>query len=141
MNRKLEIEARLDRSLATQIAVPKLGGRFDSAVWSQIGAEGAPAANPVTTNPERARERVANLSRWMFVSNAVGVTVAAVLAIYFGLRAFGGMNLGLDLKLPTLSQDFVVEAITGVGYILTVVVLGFALALTSFGRWLRAGFR
>ncbi|MEJ0084725.1 MAG: hypothetical protein WDO72_03535 [Pseudomonadota bacterium] len=140
MNRKLEIEARLDRALATQIAAPKIDGRFDAAVWSRIEAEEAAATNPAGASVEPGRARIANLSRWMFVSNAVGTTVALILAIYFGLRAFGGVNPGLKFEMPALSQEFLMQAMTGVGYVLTFVVLTFAVALTSFGRRLRAQF-
>ena len=138
MNRKLEIEARLDRSLARQIAVSRLDRQFDSAVWSRIEAEEGRAANPITANPVPARARGANLSRWLFVSNLIGAGVAVVLAIYFSLRAFGGFEIGLGLQLPSLSPEFVVQAITGVGYVLTLVALGLALSLTSFGRRLLA---
>src|SRR4051812_34880481 len=99
MNRTQEIEARLDRSLATQIRVPKLGAQFDAAVWSRIEAEESRAVDPLAAIPDPALARAAQLSRWMLFSNLIGAAVAIVLAIYFGVRAFGGMDLGLNLKL------------------------------------------
>jgi hypothetical protein len=130
-----ENEARLDRSLRNQISAPRLDGRFDAAVWARIEAEETRAANPV---PIESREQ--GLSRWLFMSNAVGGFVTVALCLYFGLRAFAGVDLGVTLTMPSIPAAFVQSAIAACGYLATVLVLGFVFAITPFGRRLRAHF-
>jgi len=129
-------EARLDRSLQNQIKAPRLDARFDAAVWSRIDAAEAWATNPV------AKSRAEKLSRWMFVSNAVGGLVVVVLGLYFGLRAFGGVEISVSLPaaLPNVSDAVVSQVVMFCGYLLTFLVLGFVFAITPFGRRLRAHF-
>jgi len=129
-----EIEARLDRSLENQIAAPQLGKRFDAAVWSRIEAESAPATNPVS------KARGANFSRWLFISNLVGASVAAILAIDFALRMFGGIDLGINVSMPQIPADITPHLITAGEYLVSIVAIGFGLALTPFGRRLRSQF-
>ena len=129
-----DIEARLERSLKKQIAAPRLDRGFDAAVWSRIEAAEGRATNPVSVS------RAEKLSRWLFLSNVAGGLVVVVLALYFGLRAFGGIDLGVTLTIPRIPESLVSSVITATGYVITVLVLGFVFTLTSFGRRLRAQF-
>jgi negative regulator of sigma E activity len=134
MNRELDIEAALDRSLARQIRPAPLDGSFDSAVWARIAAEEARVAR---ATPELARAAPRSL-RWLAASNALGLAVAAVLAVVFGLKAFGGAEFGIavpQLSAATLAQltDFAIKGITGAAIV-------FGLMFTPLGRWLRAEF-
>jgi hypothetical protein len=141
MSRK-DIEARLDRSLQNQIAVPRLDRRFDAAVWARIEAAEAPAA---ATNPgvTPATARALRASRWLAVSNAVGIAVTLAVALYFVLRTFGGIEIpvgDVDVSVPAISEDMVAR-ITGVlGQVLGLAALVFGLSFTSFGRRVRASF-
>jgi hypothetical protein len=142
MNRK-DIEARLDRSLANQIAVPRLDRRFDAAVWARI--EAAEASTKVTPAvPATAQSsRAARASRWLAVTNAIGVLVTLGVALYFLLRTYGGVDIPVtqvNVSVPVIPDD-VVARITGVlGQVLGFVALAFGLSFTSLGRRLRASF-
>jgi hypothetical protein len=143
MNRKPEIEARLDRSLDRQISAPKLDQKFDAAVWSRIEAAESRASQLVVAQSDVRKVRTADLSRWLFVSNVIGVAVAVTLAIYFGARAFGGIGVHVDFNnvaVPTPSTELLIQVVTGVGYVFTLAALGLTVSLTSFGRRLRAQF-
>ena len=151
MNTK-DIEARLDRSLANQIAAPRLDRRFDAAVWARIAAEKAKAANPVvvasgsvpsSTLPSRAER----LSRWLAITNAIGITVTLGVALYFVLRTYGGLdlavsdvNVSVPVSVPVIPDDMLAR-ITGVlGQVLGFAALAFGLSFTSLGRRVRASF-
>jgi hypothetical protein len=130
-----ENEARLDRSLENQISAPRLDGRFDASVWARIEAGKTRAANPVLVE-----SRAQKLSRWLFLSNAVGGFVTAALCIYFGLRAFADVDVDLGVTMPSIPAAFMQSAIAACGYLATALVLGFVFAITPFGRRLRAHF-
>src|SRR5690348_16533876 len=92
MSRK-DIEARLDRSLSNQIAVPRLDERFDAGVWARIAAEEAKetaVAAPVTSTWSARAERA---SRWLAVTNTIGIAMTVGVALYFVLRTYGGIEL------------------------------------------------
>ena len=131
---KHEIEARLDRSLENQIAAPQLGKQFDAAVWSRIAADEAPATNPV------AKTRGANFSRWLFISNVVGASVAVIVAIHFALRMYGGIDLGINVSVPPIPADVTPHLVAAGEYLVSIAALGVGLALTPFGRRLRSQF-
>jgi hypothetical protein len=130
MTDKLDIETRLDRSLQHQVRAPRLDGRFDAAVWARIEAEGQSAPAPVP------RAAVPESARWMFITNVVGLSVAALLVVVFGLRAFGGVEVSMTVPqiAPATFQE--IGAISA--KILTVVALVFGLMFTPIGRRLRA---
>ena len=101
MTNKLDIETRLDRSLQKQVAAPRLDGRFDAAVWARIAAEEQRATQPAVG----ARSAAASGSaRWMFITNVIGIAVAALLVIFFGMAAFSGVNVSVDLPVPQISR-------------------------------------
>jgi len=140
MNRK-DIEARLDRSLANQIAVPRLDRRFDAAVWARIEASevSAKVTQPATAQPSRA-ERA---SRWLAITNAIGITVALGVALYFLLRTYGGVEIPVtpvDVSVPVIPDDVVARITAVLGQVLGFAALAFGLSFTSFGRRLRASF-
>jgi hypothetical protein len=145
MNGKQDIEARLDRSLANQVGVPRLGKQFNAAVWARIAAEEAKAMKPVAA---RAPSRAVRASRWFAITNTIGVTVTLGIVAYFVLRTYGGidasaLDLGVEVPpvpIPAMS-DAMVSQITGVlGQVLGVAALLFGLSLTSIGRRIRASF-
>ena len=137
MTRKHDIEARLDRALEKQIAVPRLDGRFDAAVWARIEAEQARSTNP---GLPKASARAARVSRWLSISNALGIVVAAALALYFGLKFFSGVevNFSVDIPLPVLPAVDVTHVTATGGYVIGLVALAFGLAFTPFGRRVRS---
>jgi hypothetical protein len=135
-----DIEARLDRALANQIGVPELDRRFDTAVWARIEAEESLATNPVAAVATSAAVRA---SRWLAITNTVGVAVTLGVALYFVVRTYGGIELpvaSFDVATPAISED-TIAGITGVlGQVLGIAALVFGLSFTSLGRRVRATF-
>jgi hypothetical protein len=139
MSGKEHIEAQLDRSLQNQVRVPTLGKAFDAAVWARIEAAEAPATNPGIAS------RAVRASRWLAVTNAVGISVTLAVAFYFAMGSFTGVerpvvDLGLNVPVPALSQDTVDKSVAMLGQLLGIVALLFGLSFTSLGRRLRASF-
>jgi hypothetical protein len=132
MNTRPEIEARLDRSLANQLRLPKLDRRFDAAVWARIEAETS-ASRAALAMP---RESAA--ARWMFASNAVGFLVAAMLVLYFGARMFTGVEVELPVPSLSWSPEQTNATLKFVGWVLAFGAIGFGLMFTSLGRRLRS---
>ena len=99
LSSKGEIEAKLDRSLAHQVRVPKLDRRFDAGVWARIEAE----AGAQQVAAARTARPAARASRWLFASNIVGYFVAALLVAYFGVRMLG--NVDIEIPLPSLASE------------------------------------
>jgi hypothetical protein len=133
MTRKFEIEANLDRSLAEQIKAPRLDRRFDAAVWARIEAAEQRATNPVLD-----RAKVPSSARWLFISNVIGVAVAAVLVVMFGVQSFAGVSV----TVPNLevSADTSAQILKIASYAITAVSVLFGLMFTPIGRRLRAEF-
>lgn len=145
MNGKHDIEARLDRSLAKQIGVTRLGKQFNAAVWARIAAEEAKAAKPVAI---REPSRAVRASRWFAITNTIGVAVTLGIVAYFVLRTYSGVDasaLSLGVGVPSVAMpamsDAMVSQIMGVlGQVLGFSALLFGFSLTSVGRRLRASF-
>jgi hypothetical protein len=140
MSGKKDIEARLDRSLQNQIVAPRPGKAFDAAVWARIEAEEVKA-----TNPGVEPARVLRASRWLAVTNMVGVAATLAVALYFALGSFGGiepptLNLGVSVSLPVISDEALTKTLAACGQVLGFVALMFGLSFTSLGRRLRASF-
>lgn len=140
MSRK-DIEARLDRSLANQIGVPRLDRRFDAAVWARVEAAEAAATNPVA---DGAPSRAARASRWLAITNSIGVAATLAVLLIFALRTYGGIepsvNLGVDVSVPVIPEDMVARVVGVLGQALGFVALAFGLSFTSIGRRVRASF-
>jgi len=139
MTRKQDVEARLDRALEKQIVAPRLDGRFDAAVWSRIEAEQSRATNPVSRN---APTGALPMARWLSISNAIGVSVALAIVLYFGLRLLGGIDFSWHVKIPVpevLSADATPVMTIG-GYAIGLVATLFGLAFTPLGRRVRSSF-
>jgi hypothetical protein len=143
MNGKQEIEARLDRSLASQVEVPRLDERFNAAVWARIAADEQKAVKPVAA---AAPSRVARASRWLAITNSVGVAVTLGIVAYFLLRNFGGIETPVNLSvevpvsLPEIPEALVTQIVAVLGQVLGVLALVLGLSFTSFGRRVRASF-
>jgi hypothetical protein len=138
MSRK-DIEARLDRALQKQIAVPRLDRRFDAAVWERIEAAEAPAA---ATNPGT-RSRAMRASRWLAITNYVGIAATLGVALYFVLRTYGGVEIpmgGVNLSVPAIPEQTVAQIIGVLGQVLGLAALALGLSFTSLGRRVRASF-
>lgn len=130
MTRKLDIETRLDRSLANQVKAPRLGRGFDASVWARIEAAGQRVTNPV-------RERGTSTSaRWLLAINVMGVVVTALLVLIFGMQSLNDVSVTLptaEVSAATSAQilKFAAQGITAVSVI-------FGLMFTPLGRRLRA---
>ena len=127
-----EIEARLHRSLANQVRVPQLDRRFDAGVWARIEAE------------ERAQNQIAppavvrrsKADRWLWTSNVVGIAVAALLVLYFGMRMLGNVNV--DVSVPEISAAQGGQFAQIIAWSVTGAALAIAVMFTPLGRWLRS---
>jgi hypothetical protein len=127
-----EVEARLDRALGSQIQVPQLDRRFDSAVWARIKAEESPATNPVL------RPEVDRSARWLRISNWFGALVTIALVVYFGLQLTSGIEV--NLAVPEVSESTVANLVKYLSWPVTGLALFVGLMFTSFGRKLRSEF-
>jgi hypothetical protein len=140
MSRK-DIEARLDRSLGNQIKLPQLDRRFDAAVWAKIEAAEARATNPVA---EAAPSRAERASRWLAVTNTIGIAATLAVVLVFVLRTYGGIEpsvkLDMNVSMPVISEDMVTRIVAVLGQVLGFVALAFGLSFTAVGRRIRASF-
>lgn len=124
-----DVEARLERSLRSQVRVPKLDGRFDAAVWARIEAEKVKAVAPAVRSAA---------SRWMFATNVVGALITVALVIYFGVQAFAGD--GVSVPVPVVSTGLVERMIPLLMWPMTILALATGIMFTPLGRRLRAEF-
>jgi hypothetical protein len=128
MNRKLEIEARLERSLRNQVKAPRLARAFDAGVWARIEAE-------------RARRRAPAVPRWLFVLNVVGVGAAIVVALVFGAPLLASAESAVSLPQVSVAPG-VAERLAGYAiHAITFGSIAFGLMFTSLGRRLRSELR
>jgi len=143
MSRK-DIEARLDRSLENQIAMPRLDRRFDAAVWARIEAAESKATNPVAAETNAAPSRAERASRWIAITNYVGIAATLVVVLFFVARNYGGfapsLTLDMNISTPVITDDMVTRITAVLGQVLGFVALAFGLSFTSVGRRLRASF-
>jgi len=132
-----DVEARLDRSLASQVRAPKLDRRFDAAVWARIEAEQRAHQPVVTPVPKVSNDA----QRWLFASNVAGFIVAAVLVVYFGMRMLGGVAAEMPaMPMPAFSPEQTDATIKLMGWVFTGLALVFGLMFTPLGRRVRAEF-
>jgi hypothetical protein len=133
MNRKLEIEARLERSLRGQVRTPRLDGRFDAAVWSRIAAEEKKHA----TVPASRR-----LPGWLVVGNIIGILVTVAVVIVYGVSALNGLDLQLELStaITGVSPGQQQVLIQVIAWSIAGAALTYGLMFTRIGRRLRAEF-
>lgn len=124
-----DVEARLERSLRSQVRVPKLDGRFDAAVWARIEADKVKAVAPAVRSAA---------SRWMFATNVVGALITVALVIYFGVQAFAGD--GVSVPVPVVSTGLVERMIPLLMWPMTILALATGIMFTPLGRRLRAEF-
>src|SRR5205085_12428281 len=135
MSRK-DIEARLDRALANQIAVPPLDRRFDAAVWARIeAAEQSAKATPPVANIQASVQpsRAERASRWLAITNTIGIAVSLGVALYFVLRTYGGVDIpvsDVNVAVPLIPDDMVARITTVLGQVLGIVALAFGLSFT-----------
>jgi negative regulator of sigma E activity len=131
MTRKLDIETRLDRSLANQVKAPQLGRGFDASVWARIEA-----AEQQATNPVRERTRSPSSGRWLLMINVVGVAVTALLVVIFGMQSFN--DVSVSLPTPEVSAATSAQILKFAAQGITIVSVVFGLMFTPLGRRLRA---
>jgi hypothetical protein len=132
MTRKLDIEARLERSLVNQVKAPKLGRKFDASVWARIEAQSA-------TNPALGMPRASNPARWLMISNAIGGAITLVLIVYFGALALGPVEVNVPVvSAPEISATTIDQISRLALNVITGASLIFALMFTSLGRRLRS---
>ncbi|HKE94078.1 MAG TPA: hypothetical protein VKB34_07210 [Povalibacter sp.] len=131
MTTRHDIEARLDRSLANQVQVPKLDRRFDAAVWARIEAESSKSL----AAPAMPRKSAAE--RWLFASNVIGFAVTALLVLYFGARMFMGVEVDLPV-MPALLPELTGGTMQLAGWCIAITAIAFGLLLTPRGRRLRS---
>ena len=133
MTHKLDIEARLERSLVNQVKAPQLGKKFDASVWSRIEAESQTATNPVSVQPSAPRT-----ANWLLISNAIGVSITVILVVVFGMQSFTDISQSvptIEVSAATRDQIYQVG-----GQAIAVVSLVFGLLFTPIGRRLRNEF-
>jgi hypothetical protein len=136
MNRNVkapEVEARLHRSLMNQVRVPRLDRSFDAGVWARIEAQ--EQAQTVAAQPV---SRKSAAEKWLIASNIVGIAVAAVLVLFFGLRMFSGLDMEVSPPDLSVAQSRQFAEITA--WAVSIAALAFAAMFTPLGRWLRAEF-
>ena len=131
MTHKLDIETRVDRSLANQVKAPQLGRAFDAAVWARIEAAEQPATNPV-------RERAAppSSARWLLAINIVGIAVTALLVVIFGMQSFN--EVSVSLPSPAVSAAMSAQILKVSALAITLASVIFGIMFTPLGRRLRA---
>ncbi len=136
MTNKLEIETRLDRSLRNQVAAPRLDGRFDAAVWARVAAEDQRASQPLTS----ARSAASGSARWLFIANTIGISVAALLVIFFGVRAFSGVDVDMNVNIavPQIAPATMQAIVSLSVQVITIAAVIFGLMLTPLGRRVRS---
>ena len=131
MKRKTEIEATLDRSLRSQVPLPKLDSRFDAAVWARIEAEESRSA------PAAARAPAASpgSARWLQIVNVVGIGSLAIFGIFFGAQILAGADVAISMP------EFSAAAIERFAMTTSMGIAGasliFGLLFTPWGRRLR----
>ena len=131
MNRKLEIESRLERSLRGQVRAPQLDGRFKAAVWSRIEQQRAPAVPSVRSA----------LPRWLVACNIFGGLVALALLVIIAVQTSSGVHVDVampSVAIPQVSPGFVDRLMLSLVWPVTAAALLFGLTFTRLGRRLRA---
>jgi hypothetical protein len=123
-----DIEARLERSLRSQVRAPKLDGRFDAAVWARIEKSAAPVA---ASAPRKA-------PRWLTTINTIGVLVAIALIVFVVAEAVSGIETSVEM--PRVAPGFVERVIAALSWPVTGVALLFGLKFTGIWRRLRSEF-
>ena len=125
---KQTIEARLERSLRNQIAIPRVERKFNAAVWARIEAQESPAV----------AQKPAVGARWLMVSNLVAVAVAIALVLYFAVTSFAGIEA--EISLPTVPAIDVEQLVQMSVWPITGLALFVGLMFTPYGRRLRSEF-
>ena len=132
-----EVEARLHRSLMNQVRVPQLDRRFDASVWARIEAQ-EQAQQQAQTVAARPVPHRSNSERWLLASNVVGIAVAAMLVLYFGLRMFSGVDLDNTVMDFSAAVDYQEAKI--ITWTVTIASVVGAAMFSPLGRWLRSEF-
>jgi hypothetical protein len=140
MNRKAEIEARLERSLRHQVQAPRLDGRFDAAVWTRIALEEQKSGSQRAADAPGARPVRVRTPGWLVASNLIGAAVAIVLIIVSISRSMTGVELPMEiaLDLPQVSPERQRSVLMITGHVIAAIALGFGLTFTRFGRKVRS---
>jgi hypothetical protein len=130
MNRKLEIEARLERSLRNQVTAPRLSKRFDAAVWARIDAASTrtPAPAPLWAS-------------WQFILNGIGIGTTLVVLLVFGGRMLAGVEAEVTLPRFALDASTLQQMAKFSTTWITAGALALGIMMTPLGRRIRAELR
>ena len=120
-----KIEARLERSLRSQVLPPKLDGRFDASVWSRIAAEES-KASPV--------RKATRMPGWLVASNIVGAVVIVLLMVIFASRSVTGVEVDVGFDVPAISAQQRAAILQYVGPAISAAAVLFGLMYTRMGR-------
>jgi hypothetical protein len=132
---KSQIEATLERSLRGQVVVPRLGRKFDAAVWARIEAEEGRSASPAMQVGESPTPVVA---RWLNVINIVGLGSVAIFLCVMGWQTLSGMDISESL--PEISAATRDRILVSGSTIIAAVAVAFGLMFTPLGRRVRDEF-
>jgi hypothetical protein len=129
-DKSLQIEARLERSLRSQVKAPRLGKQFDASVWSRIEAENVTAPVPARAG-----------SQWLFVINGIGIGVAGVMLLAFGGQWFFAHDANVELPRLAVPAATIADFVKHSGQLISIVAVAFGLMFTPLGRRVRAELR
>jgi uncharacterized SAM-binding protein YcdF (DUF218 family) len=96
------------------------------------------AQEQAQANPAQAAPHKSNSERWLLASNVLGIAVAAVLVLYFGLRMFSDVDL--TSSLPDFSAAQNQQAAGIISWVVAATSVCVAAMFTPLGRWLRSEF-
>lgn len=125
MNQKQDIEARLERSLRSQVVAPRLDGRFNAAVWNRIAAQSRKVAPPLMMRRRRT-------PGWLIACNIVGVMVSVLTLGYGAMQSMTGVDIGFDL--PSLTPDQTTSLINNLTPYISGAAVLFGIMFTRPGR-------
>jgi hypothetical protein len=130
MKRRPEIEIALEKSLRSQVKVPRLDERFDAAVWARIET-----AESRATSASAVPVGSLTAARWLTIINFLGLAVVALMVWAYGAQMFAGADfIASFTELSAASRERIVSG-ASLGIAAAAVLFGFM--YTPWGRRLR----
>jgi hypothetical protein len=90
---------------------------------------------------EQVSVRTLDASRWLLVSNILGIATSAALVVYFVASGFSGMEVEMNLPLPEISARQTDSILISLGWGITAAAVGMGFAFTRLGRRVRSVLR